>query len=47
MKILITGGVGFIGSYLMESLLKVGHNITALDNMSTGRYENIEPFQNN
>jgi len=45
MKILITGGAGFIGSYLVEDLLGMGHNITVVDNMSTGTYNNIEPFK--
>ena len=37
MKILITGGAGFIGSHLAESLLEQGHQVVALDNMTTGR----------
>lgn len=36
MKILITGGAGFIGSHLVYQLLELGHNITVLDNLSTG-----------
>ena len=44
MRILVTGGAGFIGSYLVEVLLSMGHNITVLDDMSTGTYNNIEPF---
>ena len=42
MNILITGGAGFIGSHLTELLLKKGHTVTALDNLSTGSRENIE-----
>ena len=42
MKILVTGGAGFIGSHLTEELLKQKHQLIALDNLSTGRYENIE-----
>jgi UDP-glucose 4-epimerase len=38
---LITGGAGFIGSHLAESLLSDGHKVTVLDNLSTGRYSNI------
>jgi len=41
MKILITGGAGFIGSHLADRLLEAGHEITIIDNLSTGRYSNI------
>jgi len=41
MKVLITGGAGFIGSYLAEALLAGGHGVTVLDNLSTGKYENV------
>jgi UDP-glucose 4-epimerase len=41
MKALITGGAGFIGSHLSEVLLNAGHEVTVLDNLSTGRLENI------
>ena len=41
MKILITGGAGFIGSHLAEKLLKAGHEISVIDNLSTGKYSNI------
>ena len=41
MKIIITGGAGFIGSHLVDSLLRDNHNITILDNLSTGRLENL------
>ena len=43
-KILVTGGAGFIGSNLCESLLKDGHEVTCLDNFSTGFRSNVEPF---
>jgi UDP-glucose 4-epimerase len=41
MHILITGGAGFIGSHLAERLVSEGHSVTALDNLSTGRLENL------
>ena len=40
MHILVTGGVGFIGTNLIKKLLKDGHHVTSLDNYSTGKYEN-------
>ena len=45
MKILITGGAGFIGSHLAERLLGEGHQVQIIDNLSTGRLENIESFK--
>lgn len=41
MKVLITGGAGFIGSHLAEICLAAGHTITVLDNLSTGRLDNL------
>ncbi len=41
LKILITGGAGFIGSHLSESLVEKEENVTVIDNLSTGRYDNI------
>ncbi len=38
---LITGGMGFIGSHLAEALVTRGHHVTVVDNLSTGRFENI------
>lgn len=45
--ILITGGAGFIGSNLVEELLRLGNKVTCLDNFATGKRENIEPFLTN
>ncbi len=42
MQILITGGAGFIGSHLCEYLINTGHNVTCLDNLSSGNIQNIE-----
>ena len=42
MKIIILGGAGFIGSHLAEYLLKKNNHITIIDNLSTGRIENIK-----
>ncbi len=45
MKILITGGAGFIGSHLAEKLLDLGHEVFIIDNLWTGRLSNIEKIQ--
>ncbi len=42
---LVTGGAGFIGSNLCEAILDMGHRVRCLDNLSTGRAENVEIFQ--
>jgi len=42
MKALITGGAGFIGSHLADRLLADGHQVVVLDDLSTGRYENVQ-----
>lgn len=44
MKILVTGGAGFIGSNLCEYLLQAGHEVGCLDNFATGKIENILPL---
>ena len=41
MKSIVTGGAGFIGSHLVDALLELEHEVTVLDNLSTGRLENI------
>jgi len=41
MKIIVTGGCGFIGSHLVDKLLNIGHDIVILDNLSTGKLENL------
>lgn len=41
MKILLTGGAGFIGSHLSDRLLADGHYVTVMDNLLTGNYDNI------
>jgi UDP-glucose 4-epimerase len=45
MRALVTGGAGFIGSHLTERLLKDGHQVAAIDNLSTGSLKNIENFK--
>ena len=45
MKVLITGGAGFIGSHLSEALLAKGDEVFVLDNLSTGSIENIEAMK--
>ncbi len=47
MQMLITGGAGFIGSHLAEALLAQGHSVTAVDDLSTGRFENIAHLTTN
>jgi UDP-glucose 4-epimerase len=47
MKILITGGAGFIGSHLADRLLEMGEEVYAIDDLSTGSLKNVEHLQNN
>lgn len=42
-RILITGGAGFIGSHVVDALIRRGHRVTVLDDLSSGRRENLAP----
>lgn len=46
-RVLVTGGAGFIGSHLVERLLKDDHRVTVLDNLATGRMDNLEHLRDN
>jgi UDP-glucose 4-epimerase len=43
MKILVTGGAGFIGSHIVDALIEQGHKVAIVDNLSTGFVENVNP----
>ncbi len=47
MRVLITGGAGFLGSHLAEHFLGQGHKVIVIDNLLTGRMENIAPLFSN
>ena len=47
MIVLITGGAGFIGSHLCKRLVKDGHQVVAIDNLSNGSIQNLEVLENN
>ena len=43
LNILVTGGAGFIASHIADAFIESGHNVTIIDNLTTGREENINP----
>jgi UDP-glucose 4-epimerase len=43
LKVLVTGGAGFIGSHVCDAFLRGGHEVVALDNLSSGKRENLDP----
>jgi UDP-glucose 4-epimerase len=42
-KLLVTGGAGFIGSHIADACIEAGHRVTIIDDLSTGRRENVNP----
>lgn len=46
-NVLVTGGAGFLGSFLCDTLLKEGNHVIAIDNFSTGHVRNVEPLLRN
>ncbi len=45
--VLVTGGAGFIGSHIVDKLINEGHRVRVIDNLSTGRTENLKHLENN
>jgi UDP-glucose 4-epimerase len=43
MRILVTGGAGFIGSHIVDACVSAGHDVTVIDDLSTGHRENVNP----
>ena len=41
MKYVVTGGAGFIGSHIVKALVKQGDSVTVIDNLNTGKEENL------
>lgn len=46
MKVLVTGGAGFIGSHIVDALVEAGCRVAVVDDLSTGRFENVNPGVN-
>jgi UDP-glucuronate decarboxylase len=46
LHIVVTGGAGFIGSHLCDRFVQKGHQVTCIDNLATGRFENVRPLLN-
>lgn len=44
MKVLVTGGAGFLGSHVVEMLVEAGHEVTVVDSLITGSSENVNPY---
>lgn len=47
MRIVVTGGAGFLGSHLCEKFLSLGHSVLSVDNLATGRAENLKSIESN
>lgn len=44
MKVMVTGGAGFIGSHIVDRLIELNHDVCIVDNLSTGKYENVNKY---
>jgi UDP-glucose 4-epimerase len=43
MRCVVTGGAGFIGSHIVDRLIEIGHQVVIVDNMRSGKKENLNP----